>query len=128
MAEWSIAAVLKTVDVKASGGSNPSLSAEFRQQKHEKFRKGPQTLRLRAFLTFSQKRKKAHKKPAFFSQILRAFGGPDFTEVSRGSSGSRCFEKYILLCTNAVLILEKIKRVYKGKMAYRYDSPRQSNI
>ena len=27
MAEWSIAAVLKTVDVKAFGGSNPSLSA-----------------------------------------------------------------------------------------------------
>jgi hypothetical protein len=29
MAEWSIAAVLKTVEVKASGGSNPSLSARF---------------------------------------------------------------------------------------------------
>ena len=28
MAEWSNAAVLKTVDVRASGGSNPSLSAE----------------------------------------------------------------------------------------------------
>ncbi len=28
MAEWSIAAVLKTVEVKASGGSNPSLSAQ----------------------------------------------------------------------------------------------------
>ena len=27
MAEWSNAAVLKTVEVKASGGSNPSLSA-----------------------------------------------------------------------------------------------------
>ena len=33
MAEWSIAAVLKTVDVKASGGSNPSLSA--RSTNHE---------------------------------------------------------------------------------------------
>ena len=33
MAEWSIAAVLKTVDVKASGGSNPSLSA--RLSNHE---------------------------------------------------------------------------------------------
>ncbi len=29
MAEWSIAAVLKTVDPKGSGGSNPSLSANF---------------------------------------------------------------------------------------------------
>ena len=28
MAERSIAAVLKTVEVKASGGSNPSLSAD----------------------------------------------------------------------------------------------------
>ena len=28
MAEWSIAAVLKTVDPKGSGGSNPSLSAK----------------------------------------------------------------------------------------------------
>ena len=28
MAEWSIAAVLKTVDLKGSGGSNPSLSAK----------------------------------------------------------------------------------------------------
>ena len=28
MAEWSIAAVLKTVEVRASGGSNPSLSAD----------------------------------------------------------------------------------------------------
>ena len=27
MAEWSIAAVLKTVEVRASGGSNPSLPA-----------------------------------------------------------------------------------------------------
>ena len=27
MAEWSIAAVLKTVEVRASGGSNPSPSA-----------------------------------------------------------------------------------------------------
>ena len=28
MAEWSIAAVLKTVDLHGSGGSNPSLSTE----------------------------------------------------------------------------------------------------
>ncbi len=30
VAEWSIAAVLKTVDPKGSGGSNPSLSASIR--------------------------------------------------------------------------------------------------
>ncbi len=30
MAEWSIAAVLKTVDCNRSGGSNPSSSAELK--------------------------------------------------------------------------------------------------
>ncbi len=29
MAEWSIAAVLKTVELQGSGGSNPSSSAEY---------------------------------------------------------------------------------------------------
>ena len=33
MAEWSIAAVLKTVELRGSGGSNPSLSAT--QMKNE---------------------------------------------------------------------------------------------
>ena len=35
MAEWSIAAVLKTVDLNGSGGSNPSLSAN----KNKKWRR-----------------------------------------------------------------------------------------
>ena len=33
MAEWSIAAVLKTVELRGSGGSNPSLSARPRSKK-----------------------------------------------------------------------------------------------
>ena len=33
MAEWSIAAVLKTVVLRGTGGSNPSLSARKRQIK-----------------------------------------------------------------------------------------------
>ena len=33
--EWSITAVLKTVDVKASGGSNPSLSAKGNEEAAE---------------------------------------------------------------------------------------------
>ena len=33
MAEWSIAAVLKTVEPQGSGGSNPSLSAKVRRIK-----------------------------------------------------------------------------------------------
>ncbi len=32
MAEWSNAAVLKTVELRGSGGSNPSLSAEKRAE------------------------------------------------------------------------------------------------
>ena len=35
MAEWSIAAVLKTVELRGSGGSNPSLSAEEKQRTRE---------------------------------------------------------------------------------------------
>ena len=31
MAEWSIAAVLKTVELKGSWGSNPYLSAEYKK-------------------------------------------------------------------------------------------------
>ena len=33
MAEWSNAAVLKTVDLRGSGGSNPSLSAKIKRSK-----------------------------------------------------------------------------------------------
>ena len=33
VAEWSIAAVLKTVELRGSGGSNPSLSARLRSKK-----------------------------------------------------------------------------------------------
>ena len=36
MAEWSIAAVLKTVELKGSGGLNPSLSAETPKTKEVK--------------------------------------------------------------------------------------------
>ena len=35
MAEWSIAAVLKTVDLRGSGGSNPSLSATDQVAAHD---------------------------------------------------------------------------------------------
>ena len=34
LAEWSNAAVLKTVEPKGSGGSNPSLSAIFEKPAH----------------------------------------------------------------------------------------------
>ncbi len=48
MAEWSNAAVLKTVDLNGSGGSNPSLSAGARSCKdmHGKSPKGRQAFEL----------------------------------------------------------------------------------
>ena len=42
MAEWSIAAVLKTVELRGSGGSNPSLSAELTGQYRTVSRQVPQ--------------------------------------------------------------------------------------
>ena len=36
VAEWSIAAVLKTVELRGSGGSNPSLSAKNRKTRQHK--------------------------------------------------------------------------------------------
>ena len=35
MAEWSIAAVLKTVELRGSGGSNPSLSAKVKSRNQQ---------------------------------------------------------------------------------------------
>ncbi len=53
MAEWSIAAVLKTVEGQTSGGSNPSLSAETKTKDFTKaFKnsiKAPYINRLRCF-------------------------------------------------------------------------------
>ncbi len=40
MAEWSIAAVLKTVELRGSGGSNPSLSATKKQKSVRKALQG----------------------------------------------------------------------------------------
>ncbi len=44
MAEWSIAAVLKTVEGHTSGGSNPSLSAELTGQNRTVSRQVPQII------------------------------------------------------------------------------------
>ena len=49
MAEWSNAAVLKTVEGHTSGGSNPSLSAESPRQRATKFR---QTVQIERFGRF----------------------------------------------------------------------------
>ena len=38
MAEWSIAAVLKTVELRGSGGSNPSLSATQNENESDRAR------------------------------------------------------------------------------------------
>jgi hypothetical protein len=50
MAEWSIAAVLKTVDCNRSGGSNPSLSAETLAKQNAEKCKSPSNTSLTGFL------------------------------------------------------------------------------
>ncbi len=49
MAEWSIAAVLKTVELQGSGGSNPSLSAKVRRIKQQ----NPANVTFAGFCAFS---------------------------------------------------------------------------
>ncbi len=55
MAEWSIAAVLKTVELRGSGGSNPSLSAinaENQQIVKQAPNFTPKSVKLGAFVLF----------------------------------------------------------------------------
>ena len=61
MAEWSIAAVLKTVEVRASGGSNPSLSAESLRQKVTEDRQTVQIERFERFFYVVMADKKDRK-------------------------------------------------------------------
>ncbi len=53
MAERSIAVVLKTIDVKASGGSNPSPSAKSTQFEPERLKTGAFSI-FAVFAEFSQ--------------------------------------------------------------------------
>ena len=61
MAEWSNAAVLKTVDLHGSGGSNPSLSARnlenqgFAKLVHENVHETPQISMLGAFFVLESR-------------------------------------------------------------------------
>ena len=61
MAEWSNAAVLKTVDLHGSGGSNPSLSAinlenqGFAKLVHENVHETPQISMLGAFFVLESR-------------------------------------------------------------------------
>ena len=61
VAEWSIAAVLKTVEVRASGGSNPSLSAESLRQKVTEDRQTVQIERFERFFYVVMADKKDRK-------------------------------------------------------------------
>ena len=69
MAEWSIAAVLKTVELRGSGGSNPSLSAINLDNQlvtrivHEKVHESIQNWLL--FLYLYPKRSPTWEKPDF---------------------------------------------------------------
>ena len=63
MAEWSIAAVLKTVEVRASGGSNPSLSAERSGQNQTVTVQKPTSQQLVGFFVSNMSVIKDTKKP-----------------------------------------------------------------
>ncbi len=66
--EWSITAVLKTVELKGSGGSNPSLSA-----KHEK----------------TNQRRACSSADLFFSALQRPAAGGEGCRSASGATKSR---------------------------------------
>ena len=76
MAEWSNAAVLKTVDLHGSGGSNPSLSAE----------KGVTDI-CSAFLNFSVTKNvtKISVRPIFHSKKMQVELGENIEDVAKYS-------------------------------------------
>ncbi len=79
MAEWSIAAVLKTVDLHGSGGSNPSLSAA------KKYKR--QLIRL----------------PFLFSYLTTAKFTDSFTNAPAGNPLT-CWQLTIFIILDTVLI------------------------
>ena len=73
MVEWSIAAVLKTVETRVSGGSNPSLCAKIKERAtirsfifcngyREGFEGGSRFARAKRFANESQINDKTHGK------------------------------------------------------------------
>ena len=65
MAEWSIAAVLKTVELRGSGGSNPSLSAinaENQQIAKQTLSFTPKNVKLGVFVFFKILQKNVNYK------------------------------------------------------------------
>ena len=65
VAEWSIAAVLKTVELRGSGGSNPSLSAEPPRQRGTKIGQVLQYQRIVGLFLLYLVRGKRHKIDPF---------------------------------------------------------------
>ena len=65
MAEWSIAAVLKTVVLRGTRGSNPCLSAETLRQKGSKIGQVLQYQRIVGLFLLFLVRGKRHKKDPF---------------------------------------------------------------
>ncbi len=81
MAEWSNAAVLKTVEGHTSGGSNPSFSAENLLNST----KSPQTLCLRAFLilfVIKYQYKTTNKKGLIRSHFKSSSTDPELNTIS----------------------------------------------
>ena len=83
MAEWSIAAVLKTVELRGSGGSNPSLSARDGDKRGRAEAKAFKFMNLKAFFFLYptiQRPKKANSR-----QSLRSKSYPKEAGVKWGT-------------------------------------------
>ena len=65
MAEWSNAAVLKTVELRGSGGSNPSLSAKEQKNIRSAFRTPLFFIHFEAVRQVVQSVKNSTKSPTF---------------------------------------------------------------
>ena len=78
MAEWSIAAVLKTVEPRGSGGSNPSFSAinaENQQIAKQTPNFTPQIVKLGVFVLFKETAEQYKIARQFFRGSVEIFRG-----------------------------------------------------
>ena len=85
MAEWSIAAVLKTVELRGSGGSNPSLSAT---QNEERVRQGSFFVCRHMDINLLNGNMHRYKKEWLLQQLLH-FGLPKMLLARQGIRGGR---------------------------------------
>ena len=102
MAEWSIAAVLKTVELRGSGGSNPSLSAtnaENQQIAKQTPSFTPKNVKLGVFILF--KNNVEHLQS--FDEIKHRHTLNEVGDVAEGKDKHYCNSRFLLTRFNSVL-------------------------